>query len=530
MGKKKYIKVIITIVIAAFVLSFFVCIATGIFKFQPMNFEEPVSEPEIEEDKEVDAEAEEISPSYPEKYPITAAEESQDLKEEKAETLYETEYQIMTWAKLMDIFLSGSGRVMLPQVIGALDGENIQYTGYYNQSLERIDMTLEDGTALLFLRVSDSEGKDMGYELMMVNEQLNSNGFQEDYLNEYDVTTDEFYYPDLSERLWEYDELRDFDVTELSIARNQIYAKHGREFQDLFLRGVFERKSWYHAKITADEFSKMQQDILTDIERENLETISQLEVNWGIRKKKDDDFEYVKRLLSGSWLDLDGDGEKEQIIYEVMKEDNTGVWAFDVELKIIGDEEGEVIKDLHGQGLWTECFVASTGDQYTYLIVSDIGDSLDYVSTFYQYEKGILTEVGSMRSHPLTILIYPDKIIGEEREQHFQTQEIEREFVFEDGALIRQEKDYYEYMQNIVIAKEQIDLYSEKGGKDAAITLSEGDKVQVMGGDLEQWVQLKKVSTGEAGWLRTNEYNNCYLPDGSEISVWCLFDDIIAYD
>lgn len=268
---------------------------------------------------------------------------------------------------------------------------------------------------------------------------------------------------------------------------------------------------------------------MTDIERENLETISQLEVNWGIRKKKDDNFEYVKRLLSGSWLDLDGDGEKEQIIYEVLRGDGTGVWAFDVELKI-REDEGEVSKELCGEGFWTECFVASIGDQYTYLIVSDIGSSLDYVSTFYQYEKGILTEVGSMHSHPLTILIYPDKIIGEEREQHFQTQEIEREFVFEDGVLIRQEKDYYEYTQNIVTAKEQIDLYSEKDGKDAAITLSEGDKVQVMGGDLKQWVQLKKVSTGEAGWLRINEYDNCYLPDGSEISVWHLFDDIIVYD
>lgn len=500
MEKKKFIKIIITIVIAAFVLGFCACIVTGIFKFQPANSEEPVAETEIEEDTEI-----------------------------KAETSDETEYQIMTWAELLDTFFSGSGKVMLPQVTGALDEENVQYTGYYNQSLERIDVTLEDGTALLFLRVSNSEGKDMGYELMMVNEQLNSNSFQEDYLNEYDVTTDEFYYPDLSERLWEYDELRDFDATKLSIARNQIYARRGREFQDPFLRGVFERKSWYHAKITADEFSEIQQDILTDIERENLETISQLEVNWGIRKKKDDNFEYVKRLLSGSWLDLDGDGEKEQIIYEVLRGDGTGVWAFDVELKI-REDEGEVSKELCGEGFWTECFVASIGDQYTYLIVSDIGSSLDYVSTFYQYEKGILTEVGSMHSHPLTILIYPDKIIGEEREQHFQTQEIEREFVFEDGVLIRQEKDYYEYTQNIVTAKEQIDLYSEKDGKDAAITLSEGDKVQVMGGDLKQWVQLKKVSTGEVGWLRINEYDNCYLPDGSEISVWHLFDDIIVYD
>lgn len=108
MEKKKFIKINITIVIAAFVLGFCACIVTGIFKFQPANSEEPVAETEIEEDTEIKAETDKTSPSYLEQYPETVTEESQDSKEEKAETSDETEYQIMTWAELLDTFFSGS--------------------------------------------------------------------------------------------------------------------------------------------------------------------------------------------------------------------------------------------------------------------------------------------------------------------------------------------------------------------------------------------------------------------------------------
>lgn len=336
-----------------------------------------------------------------------------------------------TWEELLDAFSSGSGRIMLSQVTEALDGENIQYTGYYNQSLERIDMTLEDGTELLFLSATGSEGENMGYELMMVNEELDSDCFQEDYLNEYDVTTDEFYYP--------------------------------------------------------------------------------------------------KRLLSGSYLDLDKDGQREQIIYRILEEDSTGYFAFEAELCIRG-AEGEISKVFHGEGLWTECFVASMGDQYIYLIVSDYGDSADYTSTFYRYDRGSLANVGNMLSHPAAIMFDSDRIMGKEREYHFQTQEIEKEYAFESGKLVSQEKDYYEYTKNIVTVDQKIALYTEKDESDATIMIFRGDEVQVMGGDLKQWVQLKKVSTGEVGWLKVNENDICCLADGTEISAWDLFEDRIIYD
>lgn len=238
--------------------------------------------------------------------------------------------------------------------------------------------------------------------------------------------------------------------------------------------------------------------------------------------------EYATSLSSGSWLDLDGDGQKEQIIYKVLEESSTGIFAWKVRLCVRG-EAGETSKILEGEGLWKECFTASVGSDI-YLVVSDYGDSADYISTFYRYDNGRLVEAGSMRSHPAAILLYPDRVTGEEREYHFQTQEIEKEYAFEKGKLINQEKDYYEYAQNIVTAKRKLVLYAEKDAGDAAVRISRDDKVRVMGGDLCQWVQLKKESTGEMGWLKVDQHSKCFLSDGTEIFAGDLFEDIIMYD
>ena len=45
------------------------------------------------------------------------------------------------------------------------------------------------------------------------------------------------------------------DMEDLRIARNEIYARHGRKFDSNELRTYFESKSWYRGTVDPEDFS-----------------------------------------------------------------------------------------------------------------------------------------------------------------------------------------------------------------------------------------------------------------------------------
>lgn len=171
----------------------------------------------------------------------------------------------------------------LEDVVSLLEDEGLPYKTRYNVSGERLDMTWDDGTRLVFLAITDDMGSPRGIELMMIDGQFNDNGFQENYLNQYDVTIDEEYYPQTANRLLEKEELDRMNQTDLSIARNEIFARHKRRFEDPFLQAVFNRKTWYQPQYTGDEFSALQARLLNSYEKENLKKIIAYEQEKGYR-------------------------------------------------------------------------------------------------------------------------------------------------------------------------------------------------------------------------------------------------------
>lgn len=73
-------------------------------------------------------------------------------------------------------------------------------------------------------------------------------------------------------------EISDLDKTELSRARNEIYARHGRRFRDADLQSYFDSKAWYSGTIDPDSFSET---ILNEYEKSNLEKIVAMEKKKG---------------------------------------------------------------------------------------------------------------------------------------------------------------------------------------------------------------------------------------------------------
>lgn len=68
--------------------------------------------------------------------------------------------------------------------------------------------------------------------------------------------------------------LKKLSSDQLRIARNEIYARHGRKFQDEALQNYFNERSWYHGTIEPDSFDE---SVLNKIENKNIALICKAE-------------------------------------------------------------------------------------------------------------------------------------------------------------------------------------------------------------------------------------------------------------
>ena len=64
----------------------------------------------------------------------------------------------------------------------------------------------------------------------------------------------------------------------LRLTRNEIYARHGRMFNDQILQDYFNNQDWYSPQYAPDHFDE---DMLNHIEKYNMELIRGFEINNG---------------------------------------------------------------------------------------------------------------------------------------------------------------------------------------------------------------------------------------------------------
>lgn len=95
------------------------------------------------------------------------------------------------------------------------------------------------------------------------------------------AVNNEFILPDSSVRVLDKSELVGFSAEQCRLARNEIYAKHGRMFDDAGLQNYFNSRSWYHGTIPAKQFND---NMLSDIEIQNRNLIIAFEKEMGYTK------------------------------------------------------------------------------------------------------------------------------------------------------------------------------------------------------------------------------------------------------
>lgn len=94
------------------------------------------------------------------------------------------------------------------------------------------------------------------------------------------TSASEYVLKDSSSRYLTKDDLRGLSADECRLARNEIYARHGRKFDDEGLQSHFNSCSWYQGTIEPGDF---QETMLSDIEVANKNLIVEYEKEMGYR-------------------------------------------------------------------------------------------------------------------------------------------------------------------------------------------------------------------------------------------------------
>ncbi len=90
-------------------------------------------------------------------------------------------------------------------------------------------------------------------------------------------TPDNYVLPESATHLYSEAEVSGLSEWDLSIARNEIYARHGRGFADQELAAYFASQSWYRQQYTPEQFDALSPSPLNDVERANAALLLKVE-------------------------------------------------------------------------------------------------------------------------------------------------------------------------------------------------------------------------------------------------------------
>lgn len=89
--------------------------------------------------------------------------------------------------------------------------------------------------------------------------------------------TGDYYFADSNSRYLTDEELQNYSSSDLELAKNEIYARHGRQFVTQRISDYFNSKSWYQGTVDPDTFDAQQDQIFNEYELANISKIAQWE-------------------------------------------------------------------------------------------------------------------------------------------------------------------------------------------------------------------------------------------------------------
>lgn len=196
-----------------------------------------------------------------------------------------------------------------------------------------------------------------------------------------DITNQDYMIlPESGSRYLTYDDVVGLDKGTLRLARNEIYARHGRKFQTEDLNEYFSKQPWYYGYLSAEEFDDA---ILNEYEKANLDLIKAAESGASegdfVSQLKPEDVADSVYGSNNTGVTMEvgtySDGGQ---IYVVFSNSNTELWRGEFN-RYQNLEYGGIALMFNGRN-------AVTGEE-DYLTVEWItSDSIDFPTVDYEFD------------------------------------------------------------------------------------------------------------------------------------------------
>ena len=164
---------------------------------------------------------------------------------------------------------------------------DIEHSSSLQASISSNETTSEDTTAYMNKEnnqsIFQSDNQTESSELKKINEESNSqNEFTIDNIAtdskeiqaESEGAPEEYILYASNKRVLQENEYKQLKAADLRLAINEIYARHGRQYDTTDLNEYFSQKSWYHPQYSKSEFDQIEDQILNSYEKENLKLLS----------------------------------------------------------------------------------------------------------------------------------------------------------------------------------------------------------------------------------------------------------------
>lgn len=200
-----------------------------------------------------------------------------DNKTEKAETLRASYAALETEiAENNKVQVDGlRAEIARVDVSGATATQNAELTRYNDRVSETLQVGNYKGA------ISELEGY-LNYSNSVKQESDERSAKEQEYQQKAQVqqqqvpvvSNSEYLIPYSSTQYITFADIANFSTRELVLARNEIFARHGRKFVDETIQAYFNEKSWYQGIYEPEEISFKE---LTDIEKKNVKFIEKYE-------------------------------------------------------------------------------------------------------------------------------------------------------------------------------------------------------------------------------------------------------------
>lgn len=302
-------------------------------------------------------------------------------------------------------------------------------------------------------------------------------------------------------------QLVNFTDNDLWIARNEIYARHGKLFQNEYLASYFNACSWYQPIEGKTEVNERE---LNEVELANIKAITEAEAAYVAKHP------YPKRCLSDEPIEVDlaGNGMLCKVFYRTYSEEE----EFDSILTIDGAEYH--LKDyttlaapMQDVFYLTDISKSQKGLE---IAILDDGNGTNPMTHFFTYD-GSLHYIGAVNGFPfhddsdvgtgLNGFLDENIVVGTGKTELIETAYIDAyyRYDFEGGKLLQQDMEMYAYKwYNPHELYVNVPLYVSNQENSPMILLLAQKEVFFLKTDAKEWIFVRG-SDGTEGYIQIKD-------------------------